>query len=473
VRRILTRIALAASILVPTAGCPGPGLNFQYYSSLHDTVASGDVKSALAKVEKSKDLYGKKSELLWQMDHAMLTHLDGRFEDSNGHIAAAEKILEDLYTRSVSKEAASFLTSDASLPYPGEDFEKVFLNVLGALNYSALGLRDEAVVEAKRADLKLNEIARVHPDASYREDPFVRLLMGLVYEDAGELNDAWISYAKALQVYERQSESFGVTIPSLLLDRAALSATRLGFQEELGGLKQKYTDRIVPRPIPEGLGRVVLVQLAGVVPLKVEERVEITLGNGLAFVQAMEVSSKDESDVSSALTVAKTVAAEENIVFAFPKMKARMPSEPELDVWVDAPVQARAASELVLNLGMIAPKSLDERMGRIWAKLVARVVVRWLLAYAAGKAGEAAGGKDYGALTGLLARVTVGAALGAFEHADTRSWGTLPLQVRLAVLEVPPGTYDVSAGRGTTALMQWSGVQVEKGRSTFLVARTR
>lgn len=464
-------------VLFFALACGAPGLNLRYYRSLNDQLVQGDFQGARKRIDTSKDLYGEKSRLLWHMDQAMLAHLAGDLEASNRAIDAAERTIEDLYTRSLTREAASFLTSDAALPYAGEDFERVFLNALGALNYAILGEPDEAIVEAKRADLKLQERARTHKDSPYVDDPFIRYLMGLVYEDGGDTNDAFVSYARAIAAYEKQQQAFGVRVPRALVRRAAAAASRLGFAEEVESLRARYGNLVPadPRGQPDA-GRFVLVELAGTVPMKVENRIELTLAAGLPFLTAQQVTSKEESDVASALSVARSIAGTHNIVIAFPTMVAKPPATSPAEVVLPGAGasggEAGTTAETVQNLGAIAPKVLEERMGVIWGRTVARAVVKFLLAYAARKTGEAAGGKDYGWLVGILAGAATSAALGASEHADTRQWGTLPSEVRMAVLDLPPGVHRVevvSEGRRLAA----QDVDIRPGRTTWRVLRTR
>lgn len=454
------------------AGCGAPGLSLRHYEDLNRAIEAGDHDGALARLEKSRHLYGEKSSVLYLMDLAMIETLAGRPREANAHIQTAEDLIESLYTRSVTREAASFLTSDASLPYEGEDFEKVFLNVLAALNHARMGEPDEAAVEARKADVKLAEMARSRgQDTAYGEDAFVRFLMGLMYEDAGEANDAWVSYARAIQTYQAQ-QRFGVPVPSALVWRGAVVAQSLGFHEELETLRAAFPGIVSNQPIADrGMGRIVVVEFAGQVPAKMERRIEITLGQGLVFIQSMDVTSHEEQQVSTALSAAKSIAAGTNIVVAYPVMVGRPPLSSPVVVTASGPggeMQVRA--ETVHNLAAIAPVCLEERMGRIWARTVARAVVKFLLAYAAEKAGEAAGGKKYGWLTGFLAGAATGAALQASEHADTRSWGTLPAEVRMAIIATPPGEYVV---RVDGARLPPTQLWVEEGRSAWLLVRTR
>ena len=76
------------------------------------------------------------------------------------------------------------------------------MNVYLALNFAAQGLPDEALVEARKVDLKLKEYARQYEGKNaYQEDAFARYLSGILYESTGEINDAFIAYKKAYEAY--------------------------------------------------------------------------------------------------------------------------------------------------------------------------------------------------------------------------------------------------------------------------------
>ncbi len=463
----------ALCLLLLAAACGAPGLSVRHYADLNRAIEAGDHEAALARLHKSRALYSEKSSVLYLMDMAMIETLAGRPADANAHIQAAEDLIESLYTKSLTREAASFLTSDASLPYEGEDFEKVFLNVLAALNHARMGEPDEAAVEARKADVQLTEMARTRgQDTAYGEDAFVRFLMGLMYEDAGERNDAWVSYARAIQTYQRQERRFGVPVPRALVRRAAIVAASLGFHDEVASLRESFPDAVPEDPLAwRGLGRVVVVEFAGEVPAKAERRIEVTVGQGMVFLQTLDVTSREEQQVSSAISAAKSIAGTANVAIAYPVMVGRPPASSPVEVTVVTPQGAvQGSAELAHNLTAIAPVCLEERMGRIWARTVARAVVKFLLAYAAQKAGEAAGGQKYGWLTGALAGATTSALLQASEHADTRSWGTLPAEVRLAVIEVPPGEHEVRV-RGSRVAPE--RVLVEAGHTVWRLVRTR
>jgi hypothetical protein len=76
-------------------------------------------------------------------------------------------------------------------------------------------------------------------------------------------------------------------------------------------------------------------------------------------------------------------------------------------------------------------------------------------------------------MVGLLGAVAVQVAAYATERADTRSWLTLPANIQLARLSLPPGSYTVKAELLDSAgvvvnTREYPGVVIGKGHKTYL-----
>ncbi|TLY39708.1 MAG: hypothetical protein E6K59_11790, partial [Nitrospirae bacterium] len=109
------------------------------YARIDRALQDGNPAEGVAILEKAQDAYGSKSTALYLMDRGMVQYVAGRYTDSVQSLSAAEALTEDLYTRRIRSEVEAFLTSDNALPYEGEEFEKVLLNVFMALDYVQLG----------------------------------------------------------------------------------------------------------------------------------------------------------------------------------------------------------------------------------------------------------------------------------------------------------------------------------------------
>jgi hypothetical protein len=167
------------------------------------------------------------------------------------------------------------------------------------------------------------------------------------------------------------------------------------------------------------------------------------------------------------------VAGDANVVIAFPKSISAPPAGPPVRVRIGtAAGTAEVTAEVACDLAAMAPKVLEARMGTVWGRMVARALVKFLLSMAIEKAGEAAGGKNYG-WVGLLAGMATRATFSALERADVRAWGTLPAQARIAVAEVPPGAVQVEVVGAGGAVIAAPMVTVRPDRATWVLVRTR
>src|SRR5207245_215525 len=81
----------------------------------------------------------------------------------------------------------------------------------------------------------------------------------------------------------------------------------------------------------------------------------------------------------------------------------------------------------------IAKKALEDRLGTIRSRAIARAAIKFALAKLAEEETTKQAGQAWGFLAGLTAR----AAGAALEVADTRCWSTIPAQIRMARVRAP------------------------------------
>ncbi|HEX2056108.1 MAG TPA: hypothetical protein VHF07_06425 [Nitrospiraceae bacterium] len=191
-------LLLALTAVLHTACAP-----FDPYRLVDQNLLADDPKRADAVIERAEPEYGSRSRLLYEMDRGMTLHLSGEYVRSNVELEKADREVERLYTRVMRTEAAAFLTNDTLLPYEGEPYEHVMINVIKALNYVGLGQLTEALVEARQIDHRLNVLSDgAQGKDAYRDDAFARYLSGILYESAGDINNAFIAYRNAYETYE-------------------------------------------------------------------------------------------------------------------------------------------------------------------------------------------------------------------------------------------------------------------------------
>jgi len=100
-----------------------------------------------------------------------------------------------------------------------------------------------------------------------------------------------------------------------------------------------------------------------------------------------------------------------------------------------------ARTSRVENIDAIAVKTLDAQMPGITARAIARMAVKDSMAAAASRSGG--GGGNSSSSAGPLLGLAVNIAAVLTERADTRSWFTLPGEIHLARLPLPPGEYNL------------------------------
>lgn len=388
------KLALAILLAAALAGCAGHRQSLQ---ECYRQADAGRYEEALATLEKSPLAKNGRDRLLYLLEKGALLRLQGEYRQSNEILEAADRLQEELFTRSLSAEGLSFLANDRVIPYAGEDYEAVYLNYFKALNYLALGDLAAALVECRRIDEKLNYYTDTYGSGTtYREDPFLRLLTGTVYEAGGDSNNAFIAYRKSLEAYRAVGSRYGVEVPALLWGRLLAAARRTGFEDEYRAYREEARQAGV-EPAEAGPAALLLID-RGRIPAKRE------VAGFFPSPQGFPVK------------------------LAFPQIE---PSPPpgRLDLRLNGePV----AAERVQDLAAVARQSLQDKQGRLLAKMIARAVAKQVAARQAEK--------ELGPLAGLTAQI--GALL--TEQADLRSWSSLPADIRMAVVALPPGSHTVT-----------------------------
>ncbi|MBM3226861.1 MAG: hypothetical protein FJZ47_24105 [Candidatus Tectomicrobia bacterium] len=419
VRGWLHRLGLVGAMLT-LLGLQGCATSTGHYPVLERQLALHDYVSADAIVSKNVGAYPERDVVLYALDRAVTLHLAGRYAESNAFLAQAEARIEALYTKSITTGIGAMFTNDALLPYEGEDFEKVQINLLAALNYVYLGQLDEALVEARKVDLKLTAYGQQYPTKPvYKEDAFARYLSGILYEARGELNDAFIAYRKALEAYEVYQQAYGTPLPPMLPGDLLRVTEALGLREEYATYRQRFpTVSYIALQTLRSQGELIYLSYHGLAPVK--------LSSPVAF--PVPGSAQRPLHV---------------VQLAFPAFVPRPSSIASVQVVADSGnTRYITETHLVQDITAIARKDLQDRLGRISTKTLARAATKYAAARGLEEGVRRGTGNDAaGLVVGILANI----AGAATERADTRSWRTLPAALHLARLALPPGTYTVSA----------------------------
>jgi hypothetical protein len=471
-------ILLLLIVLASTSACASGALP---YARIDRALMDGNPSEGVAILEKAQGIYGNRSEALYLMDKGMIQHLAGRYTDSIHSLSKAEALTEELYTRRIRSEVEAFLTSDTALPYEGEEFEKVLLNVLVAVNYAQLGLWDDALVEARKVDHKLTVLGdRNRQRMTYSKDTLARYLSGVLYEATGDMSNAFVAYRLAFDAFAQHQSAYGIPAPDLLRQDLLRVSEALGLTQEHEEYKLAFQGTTwQSKSASQGTGEIVFITYAGHAPVKRDLFVDIPFSaDALSLVLAVQRHDQRHADDRRAAESILYGLNGRIMRLAVPQFVPRRSVVAYTEASV-AGAESRHASRSVVmeDITAIAAKDLEERLFRTLVKAVARAAWKFALAEAV-RAGvrEAVGQKDGGALAGAVAGAMVRMVAIASEQADKRSWATLPDRIHVGRLRVPPGTYDVELRHvgtfgGVVETQVLRGVTVTERGTRFVSAR--
>ena len=427
------------------AGC-GPSVN--RYLLIEASLRAADPKGADAIVAVAEKDYGSKSRVLYGMDRGMTLQLAGDYQQSNAVLEQAEEELDRLYTRRISTETFAFMTNDTALPYEGDPYEQVLINVLKALNYARLGQWQDALVEARRIDHRLNVLSdRTKEKNAYRDDGFARYLSGILYESTGDVNNAFIAYRKAYETFDATRAWSHTAVPSQLREDLLRTAEALHFTQELAEYRSVFPDtRWETSQALQQLAQVVVISYNGRAPRKEDQFLDLPISlDALQLVLLNRGFSQSNRHSNRAVDTVLYGLNGRVVRVALPRLVSQKTHVPvdRVSLIPDNGTRVTLNTELVHNVTALADKALAERMAGVTVKALARAATKFALAEGATRGAQQAAGKDAAPWVGLLVGLLTKGLAVASEEADKRSWQTLPDEIHLARVWVPPGSYQV------------------------------
>lgn len=412
--------------------------------SLNACWAPERIGNPLTPSQVDKDNYGHNEKLLYYMDLGITNHYEGRYAVSNRKLEEAEKLGEQLFTKSLTATGASFLVNDYMLPYRGEDFELALIHLYMALNYVQLGKLEDALVEARKLDSKLNALNQSYPEGKknvYREDALIRFISGLLHEAGGNLDSANVDYMKSLEVFKDYSANYGTTAPQFVVENLMTVADGAGFPDRVKELQDRYSAAEFLRyQSKERLGEIIVVHYHGRSPVKVPERVPVGIAENIILTVSYPKYEYLPRQRGGAV-ITFTTADGKNIS-----------CEPEL----------------MENIEAIAGKNLQNRLFRMQAKAVARLAAQYFLIESQAEKIK----KKYGENAERLWRMTSHLGRELISTADTRSCRSLPAEIRIGRVILMPGDYSahIRMPDGTTSTV--NKIKVSAGKKEFVILRS-
>lgn len=425
-------------LMVFCSACAAPSL--RYKKQVNKLISSGKFEAAEQFVSsQGKKRYAKQDQALFYLDRAALLHDAQQPAPSDRLLAQAQDRMDELYTRSVTKEAGRLFINDLTAPYQLSPYEQALTYFYRAMNFLQQNKRMDAAVEARKAVFFLDHL-RGSKENGYTDDPFVQYFSSLIFESVGQRSDARISRENALRAYEKLGGKLQVSAPEF--------------------------------PVPADAAErceVILVHYNGLLPLKKTATIQVAWDRIFALVSTQkEDSSSVSPEVANAITAGWMGHA---ATLSYPVL------EPQPYLIASSFVQAEGqmyATQKVADFAAAAAWDLEQRMPAIWFRTAVRVVAKQLAAEQAHRAVKSATNeKAWGDLAGMVINI-FGAAV---EKADTRQWFTLPAEVRMTRLFLSPGKQNIRLlfrDRNGNIIGEhtFENVILKRGERVFLHTRT-
>lgn len=315
------------------------------------------------------------------------------------------------------KEASSLFLDDTTRPYRGADYEMIMVRVMLALADLVEGGGDAyayaAQVGERQEELIGSPLGEVKGARGYKpRERYKRLGVGAYIQ--GMLREDSLAYGEAARAYGRALDFEG------------------GAHPVFGpALKRAESGRAKP-----GTGVLHVFDLAGSGPYLAETDVNPgTEALRLAGILLLITNNNIAVITQDAVPVPKAVSVDTSL--------------PPLKV---SSTGMTAETLTILDVNRVIDEQLDANMPWIVARAAARRAIKAVASQAVGKSVETAvskgknrKGRDENVL-GELATIAASAITTGFENADTRSWTSLPAEIRSARLELPEGYQEVWFG---------------------------
>ena len=419
--RIISRAGgfiLALSLLI-LQGCSTSAAKSE---GMRMMLSQGRADKALMEVEKEADT----DDVMVNMNLGILRAMNGKYEESNQALEKAKEEIQNLYSTSISEQAAAIIVNDETISFDGDRYEQVLIHAYKALNYISMGDLNSARVEILQSDVKMMEWG----DAP-EEDPFMRYLAGIVFEALGEEDDAMVMYRKAVKVYEETKTKHGLNTPVQLKKDLLTLLAKAKMWGEYKDTKGRFG-------------------MSSWKPLKNSGKGELILliHNGLS-------PQRDQQVIQS-----YSAAMAMNVKIALPTY----PNPPRFVNRIRLTVDGQSQYlETVENIDGLARAALDDDIALITTRAIARAVAK--------KASEKEVGDSSSPYAGF-AQLAMMIVNHATEIADTRCWNTLPQEIQVSRLYLSPGNHNLTVeviGKGGVIRDTLNiPVEVKAGRKTII-----
>ena len=360
----------------------------------------------------------------------MLNFYNGNYEKSNEYLEKAEFAIEDNYTKSVGKGAASLLLNDNALDYAGEDYENIYINVFKALNYLDLGSFDDAFVEIRRIDEKLKLMGakyknvaeevnenkdgkiKIKPEKNkFHNDALGRYLSMLLYRAEGNYDDAGIDLKEIETAWRKQSQIYNFSMPD--------------FSGHLDNRKK---------------AKINFLSFIGHSPYKKAKTLYIHTLENTVIIATSSQSGEGDSELNNLDSfIWNGVTPDLHFKFQLPYMQVNESRIDKVRIKIDG--VDKCDLDLMESISNVAKTTYKLKEPITYIKTITRTVIKGLASH------KAKGEMDKQISNPLLAaaaKFATDMAVDSTENADLRIGRFFPSEAYIGEIEVEPGVYNIS-----------------------------
>ena len=407
-------------------------------------------------------------QLLLTMECGLMLHAAQDYATSNKVLLEAASIADKIPV-SVTQQIGSLLTNDTNTNYRGEDFERVLIHMYIGINFIMLGNPDEARVEFKKVNDMLNSINTTGGKA-YKQNVMAKYLTAIAFEliadrDRDE-SDREFAYIEYKQIYQLD--------PRLALVYRDLQriSKKMGDNDDYA----KWIGQFGKRDnISADAGELVMIFQAGQSAIKVSRGKllsDVTLKNSIQI-------SLNGMPLQQGVTIAGVMVALAVAENPIPRFQKRSNKIDHMVINING--NDVDQTYMLENIEDTAVKNMEDDYGRMYAKVAAGIAVKAVAVVATQVAAKkiAEQSKKTSGVAGLIgaaAGAAMGVGLGSQIKPDLRCWHTLPANLQLGRIFLPPGKYNVVIKfidkNGAVERTETQPVEIKKGQKFFLNYRT-
>ncbi|ESK41306.1 hypothetical protein P256_00296 [Acinetobacter nectaris CIP 110549] len=401
--------------------------------------------------EKLKDKDSGKDAVLYILERARIYQVNQQYQESLDTYKKAFELLEKQNNRAkfsvtrVGFKALSMMSNDSVVPYLVPPYEQVLAHISQAKNYIFLKDIENAGVEMRIAQQIQREIELDHEKELARKEEKLKSKMSSnspkseddEVEDAkapSELNDALSgldtiagkiknTYQNSYAFYMAANvwEALGEYNDALVDYKKAYELQ----PDEQIAQDIKRVDQLNLQKTSATTPVVIFIE-QGLVPQKIEHKLTIPVPNGLI-------------NIAYATYEPKTYQTPQTINILLNNRKVQN-------------------SYVMSDIGALAVKQLKEHTLSTVSSQVARATTKYIAQ------------QQLGQQLGTLGQIAGNLLNASTEHADLRSWSTLPSNTQVARLNLAPGTYNLQLDRFNSSASIPLTVQAGMNQPIFVYA---